>query len=181
MRHPILFLAFLLSVLGGFSQHDNEAQAGHENPCFRGLKGLAGHWKGKYQWSNNPLAKGIMNAEYSLTGNGTAVVEDLSEDGRKMMTSVYHMDGSGVRMTHFCAAGNQPRLLADSANSNTLSIEFRMLDITNLSSPDAGHVYGLKMDFISGNRLNLTYKFISKGVKSEELIELTRQDSLTSN
>jgi len=45
------------------------------------------------------------------------------------MTNVYHMDGPTLVMTHYCAAGNQPRLRAASGTSGT--IDFKTDSVTN--------------------------------------------------
>jgi len=54
-----------------------------------------------------------MSASYYITGNNSAVVENLTTGGTPNMTSVYHLDGADLRMTHYCGAGNQPRLKAE--------------------------------------------------------------------
>ena len=50
-----------------------------------------------------------MNATYYVTGNSSAVVENLINESTPVMTSVYHLDGRDLRMTHFCGAQNQPK------------------------------------------------------------------------
>jgi len=52
------------------------------------------------------------------------------------MTSAYHLDKEDLRMTHYCAAGNQPRLKAGSIDLSKNLFRFDFVDITNLASPD---------------------------------------------
>jgi hypothetical protein len=68
------------------------------NAAFDKLRGLSGDWEGTVAWSGQPPEK--VGAHYYTTGNGSAVVENLTND----MTSVYYLDGTDLRMTHFCAA-----------------------------------------------------------------------------
>ncbi len=89
----------------------SQAQDGRGATAFGQLKSLAGDWEGTYEWTGTG-AGGSMTATYSLSGNGSAVVETLTMGGVPGMTSVYHLDGADLRMTHFCAAQNQPRLKA---------------------------------------------------------------------
>src|SRR5215469_7558816 len=96
------------------------------------LKTLVGNWEGTFEWTGARTAAGPMNASYFVTGNGSAVVENLIVENAPMMTSVYHLDGSDLRMTHFCAAQNQPRLKASRIDLAKGIIEFGFVDITNL-------------------------------------------------
>ena len=89
-----------------------------------------------------------------------------------IMTSVYHMDGDVLRMTHYCAAGNQPRLRATSADGDVVS--FELVDITNLAGPEAGHVNKSELYFKDENHITVRFTFVGHGSESYELIELRR-------
>jgi hypothetical protein len=56
------------------------------------------------------------------------------------MISMFHLDGPNrLIITHYCTAGNQPRMLATSSpDGKTFTFEF--LDATNLAAPDSGHM-----------------------------------------
>jgi hypothetical protein len=123
-------------------------------------------------WENR---KGPMNARYYLTGNGTAVVEDLILDGNANMTTVYHLDGADLRATHYCAAGNQPRLEATSTDSDNKVVKFHMVDITNLPNPQAGHVRDLELRLTSASQITILFIFVGSGEESVERIELARK------
>ena len=116
-----------------------------------------------------------MNAKYYLTGNGTAVVEDLIVDGNANMTTVYHLDGSDLRATHYCAAGNQPRLKATSTDNDNKVVKFHMVDITNLATPEAGHVRDLELRLTSASQITILFTFVGAGKESVERIELARK------
>ena len=73
------------------------------------LTELVGEWEGESHIEGSEPRVLPARARYHLTGDGTAVVESLDLGGHTM-TSVYHEDGGTLRMTHFCAANNQPRL-----------------------------------------------------------------------
>jgi hypothetical protein len=99
------------------------------------------------------------------------VVEDLSNG----MTSVDHLDGTDLRMTHFCPAHNQPRLKATAFGSDNSGITFSFVDITNLSSPKAGHVEGLDIKFPAADHITLPFHFVSDGKARDELLDLKRK------
>ena len=138
------------------------------------IKALIGNWSGTFQWTGGRKDSGSMNASYSVTGNGSAVVENLMNESTPVMTSVYHLDGPDLRMTHFCGAQNQPRLRARRIDLEHGAIDFEFVDSTNLRSPDAPHVHGLEIRLIDTNHLTLTFLFQSGSVESREEINLKR-------
>ena len=76
--------------------------------AYQRLKTLVGEWRGSVEWTGARTGSGVMSARYYLTGNGTAIVENLETDGTVAMTSVYHLDGGELRLTHYCGAGPAP-------------------------------------------------------------------------
>jgi hypothetical protein len=90
------------------------------------------------------------------------------------MTSVYHLDGSDLRLTHFCAAGNQPRLKATEIDGALGTARFSFLDATNLQANPA-HVEAVELRFVSADRLVVRFTFGGGGgARSVEHIELAR-------
>jgi hypothetical protein len=151
--------------------------AAEENVAAKALQqlsGLAGDWEGTFEWTGGRTATGSMNATYYTTGNGSAVVENLISEGAPVMTSVYHLDGTDLRITHFCGAQNQPRLKAEKIELEQGTIDFGFVDITNLRSPDAPHVHGLELRLIDPNHLTVTFLFQSGAKESRERIVLKR-------
>ncbi|MGH8093858.1 MAG: hypothetical protein ACREIF_10335 [Chthoniobacterales bacterium] len=167
----IVLLAALLCA-GGLKAEPAEDNSGAT--AFARLRALAGEWVGTFAWSGARTSTGAMNATYYLTGNGSAVVENLVMAGVPVMTSVYHMDGTDLRMTHYCAAGNQPRLKAEHIDNAGGSVDFGFIDATNMPSPDAPHVHGVELQFLDPDHLTLTFLFQSGGRESRERIELRR-------
>jgi hypothetical protein len=92
------------------------------------------------------------------------------------MTSVYHLDGTDLRLTHFCAAQNQPRLKAKRIDLDHGLIDFDFVDITNLRGPDAPHVHGLEIRFIDSDHITVTFLFQGGGKESREQVSLQRVD-----
>jgi hypothetical protein len=169
VRLPI-FLSISLLYLGGTCAASEDTGAA----ALETLRGLAGDWEGSFQWSGSRGASGKMNASYYSTANGSAVVENLIMDGVPMMTSVYHLDVSDLRMTHYCAAQNQPRFKASRINIAGGVVDFSVVDITNLPRPEAGHVAEVELRFLAGDHIRITFRFDAGGKTSREQIDLTR-------
>jgi hypothetical protein len=150
------------------------AQEGAGAAALAQLRGLAGQWEGSFEWTGARTATGKINATYSESGNGSAVLETLTVDGLPSMTTVYHLDGADLRMTHFCAAQNQPRLKARQIDLTKGILDFEFVDATNLRSPDAPHVYGLEMRLLNADHITLTFLFEGGGKRSQEFIDLKR-------
>src|SRR5690349_4484997 len=98
--------------------------------AFAKLKSLAGEWEGNTD-------KGKVRLSYEVISGGNAVAE--RETGAQMpeMLTVYHLDGNRLLLTHYCAAGNQPRMEATAFDPQTGELRFKFLDATNLASPGA--------------------------------------------
>ncbi|HZE88791.1 MAG TPA: hypothetical protein VE404_04540 [Verrucomicrobiae bacterium] len=170
MRKSVLTSAALTFALVTAARADAPASA----EAFTRLRALAGDWEGTSEWSGGRTGSGRMNARYYLTGNGTALVEDLTVSGEPIMTSVYHQDGEDLRVTHYCAAGNQPRLKAKTIDLAHGAISFTLVDVTNLRSPDAGHVEALDLRLVDGDHVNVVFTFVGGDKRSVETITLKR-------
>ena len=182
-RAGLLILWFVLAQIGQAAYTREEgvsamgtsgAQEGGSAAALAQLRGLAGEWEGSFQGTGARTATGRISATYSETGNGSAVVENLAVDGVPSMMSVYHLDSGDLRMTHYCAAQNQPRLKARQIDIAKGILDFEFLDATNLSSPDAPHVYGLEMRLLNADHITLAFLFEGGGKTSREFIDLKR-------
>jgi hypothetical protein len=182
-RAGFLILAFVLAQIGQAANTSDEgkramgtseAQEGGSAAALAQLRGLAGQWEGSFEWTGARTATGRISATYSETGNGSAVVENLAVDGVPSMTSVYHLDSGDLRMTHYCAAQNQPRLKARQIDIAKGILDFEFLDATNLRTPDAPHVYGLEMRLLNADHITLAFLFEGGGKASKEFIDLKR-------
>ena len=90
---------------------------------------------------------------FKLTGGGSALVETQMPGAAHEMVSVYHLDGDDLRMTHYCAAGNQPRFKLDRARSRPDHLIFVFDGGTNLDPAKDMHIHGLEMTFHGDGRV----------------------------
>ena len=130
--------------------------------AFNRLKRLVG------TWDEAEYGRVI---EYRLTGKGSALIEEFVGD--PPMTSVYHLDGDDLRMTHYCNAGNQPRMMAALYESDTLKFDF--VDVTNLSAPNAYHTRTLDIAFQDVDHVVLNFVGLKDGTEIATTHTLTRR------
>jgi hypothetical protein len=171
MRLIGLAVATLRTAAPGIAETPSRSPA---SAALEKLRGLAGEWSGTYEWSGAQIGGGTLTVQYSLTARGSAVTETLIQGGEPTMTSVYHLDGADLRMTHYCGAQNQPRLKSSRIDPARGEIDFAFVDVTNLASPAAGHVHGAHIRMPDPDHLTIVFDFLAGEKKSTERIALTR-------
>lgn len=132
------------------------------------FKALAGEWEG--QTTEGEQVK----VSYQVFSNGSAVVETLSPQAEPAMVTVYHMDGSDLRLTHYCTAQNQPRLKAAGVTSDARVVSFSFVDATNLARPTAGHMHNLEVTFTDDDHITQKWTWMQDGAKTDNVFTLTR-------
>ncbi len=88
---------------------------------FAKLKSLVGTWEGE---ASHGSAKFKTKVIYKLTGGGSSLVETQFPGEPHEMTTVYHLDGDDLVLTHYCAAGNQPSLKWKGGDDSKFSFDF---------------------------------------------------------
>ena len=83
------------------------------------------------------------------------------------------MDNKRVMATHYCGAGNQPRMQA-SASPDGKTITFNFVDATNLASPDAGHMHRVVITIPDANHHTEDWTFADHGKEMKEHFDLAR-------
>jgi hypothetical protein len=130
------------------------------------IKALAGTWQGK-----GPDGKPV-TVSYEVISGGSAVLERLESEGHPTMVTAYHADGDRLLMTHYCSAGNQPRMSAGSGEGK--AIEFSFLDATNLKSPSDGHMHGLRLTPEDDTHLTQEWTWRAEGKDTPHVFRLER-------
>ena len=145
---------------------------------FERIKALAGDWVGTYKWTGGRDGGGTIRITYTVTGAGSAVIETFTQNGIQSMSTVYHLDGADLRMTHYCGARNQPRLRANRLDEATGAIDFAFVDITNMGPDNEAHVAGMRLRLGNPSQLVLEFDFDGPtGLAGLEHIVVTRGTS----
>jgi hypothetical protein len=133
---------------------------------FEELKALDGTWEGK-SLNGQPL-----EVAYRVTSNGSALMSEIK--GKEDMISMFNLDGDRVLLTHYCAVGNQPRMVA-SASPDGKTFTFEFVDATNLPTPDAAHMIRMVLAMPDANHHTEEWTFSDHGKEHKEVFDLRRK------
>jgi hypothetical protein len=181
---------FVVSVLAaaqiGEAKDDTPAKAGVDaKSAFAKIKTLKGKWKsvisdehqGSADKKHDDAHTGDSSVTYKLTGAGSALVETQFPDAPHEMVSVYHLDGDDLRMTHYCAAGNQPHVKLDKAHSTPDDFLFVFDGGTNLDPKKDMHIHGLRITFHKDGKVTSAWEGYAEGKKAgTTTFVMTRSD-----
>lgn len=157
----ILIAAIALAAASAFAQ--TPAQK-----AFDSIKTLPGTWEGK-GFDGQPL-----QVTFKVTAGGSAVMSEILVP-KEDMISMIHMDGADrLLLTHYCAAGNQPRMQA-SVSPDGKTITFNYMDSTNLASADAGHMQRMVLTILDDNHHIEEWTFIDHGKERKAVFDLRRK------
>jgi hypothetical protein len=141
------------------------AASANAQESFDKLKLLSGSWEGRNS-QGEPLT-----VAYHLTAGGSALMSEIH--GHDDMISTFHMDGDRLLMTHYCGAGNQPRMQAK-ASPDGKTFAFDFIDGTNLGASKMGHMYRAVFTIVSADRHTEEWDFIQNGQVMKEMFDLQR-------
>ncbi len=161
--------ALQITVLAAFGVHAQQAvtaptadtkpvAAADAKRVFERIKALAGRWEGY-------STKGWENREVvSVIGRGSAVMmaSSFKDEPMEGMATLIHMDGERLVLTHYCEAGNQPRLVLSSVEGDGRQATFTFLDGTNLVARP-GYMAGAVFQFNEDGSYMSRWSWHSKG------------------
>jgi hypothetical protein len=151
-------ILFVLAATVAVAQSDAKA-------TFERLKSLNGIWEGKT--SNGAPFK----ITFRTISGGSAVLSEIT--GEENMVTMFHVDNDRVLATHYCAAGNQPRMQA-SMSPDGKTITFSFVDATNMATPKAGHMDHLVITIPDADHHSEEWTFLQDGKEMKEQFTMTR-------
>jgi catechol 2,3-dioxygenase-like lactoylglutathione lyase family enzyme len=133
--------------------------------AFERLCALAGSWEGRSS------AGWTARSEIEVIARGSAVLERTNFEAHpgETMLTFFHRDGEALVLTHYCVAGNQPRLVASEIDGGRFHFTFR--DATNLATRDVGHMDEAFFDLGDGETFSSKWSF-SQGGKTSWMEEI---------
>jgi hypothetical protein len=167
MKSPRYLLALVLLALSlstvAFAQSD--APKSDAQKSFDQLKTLAGSWEGIVK--TEPPAPDIdgkhAQAILRVTSMGNAIMHEMKGEGRAddPITMLY-MDNGRLTLTHYCDAGNRPRMVAK-ASPDGKTVEFDFVDVAG--GTEYGHMHHAVFTLIDANHHTEDWTFMVPGDK----------------
>jgi hypothetical protein len=151
--------------------------------AFERIKKLSGTWQSKSTkgWEERQefrlIAKGTAVATQSMPMPSADASKDVTAPNAPMLT-VFHMDGDHLLLTHYCEAGNQPRMIAAAVEDGGRTVRFAFLDATNMASRTTGHMHAVTITFLDHNHFNEQWSWYENG--REQWMETVHNERMPS-
>jgi len=177
MRFLRFALCLVLLSLTTVASAQSEAQK-----SFDKMKTLAGVWEGPV--TIDPPDPDMstdkpMHVSIRVTSRGNAIVHEMQEAGTPEdptkydhPVTMFYADGDRVILTHYCDAGNRPRM-SGKLLPDGKKVEFEFLDLSG--GNEYGHMYHAVFTFIDANRHIEDWTYMMPGDKPMHAhLDLTR-------
>jgi hypothetical protein len=162
----LLSVVVLLSLSAvAFAQSDAQKS-------FDKLKTLGGTWEGRV--TLNPPQPDmsdatLMQLSLRVTSRGNALVHEMKEAGKPDDPKHYdhpvtmlYLDGDRLLLTHYCDAGNRPRMAARTSPDGK-TVEFDFVDVAG--STEYGHMHHAVFTFVDANHHTEDWTYMTPGDK----------------
>jgi hypothetical protein len=140
---------------------------------FDNLKALAGTWEGRV--TTDPSMPGmdkpnaLMQITMRVTSRGNALVHEIKEAGTPddpmkydHPVTIFYLDSDRLLLTHYCDAGNRPRMTARSSPDGK-TVEFDFLDLSG--GTQFGHMHHAVFTFIDADHHTEDWTYMMPGDK----------------
>jgi hypothetical protein len=138
-----MFPVVLMSLVTvAFAQSDAQKS-------FDQLKTLAGSWEGVVAGTGSEVDGRAAHLTLRVTSMGNALMHEMKIEGRQddPITMLY-LDSDRVLLTHYCDAGNRPRM-AGKSSPDGKTVDFEFLDVAG--STQYGHMHHAAFTVVDAN------------------------------
>jgi hypothetical protein len=163
---PILVILAALSLLS-FTSAETDAEK-----SFDQMKTLAGAWQGTV--TVDPAQQDIKQGDgvqvsLRVTSRGNAMVHEMKgagtpDDPTKYdhPVTMFYLDNGQLLLTHYCDAGNRPRMVAKSS-ADGKTVDFTFLDVAG--STQYGHMQHATFTIVDANHHIEDWTYLMPGDK----------------
>jgi hypothetical protein len=147
----VMSLSLSTLAVAQMDEPKSDAQPSDAQKSFNKLKTLAGSWEGTVttQPPSPEIDNKLIHASLRVTSMGNAIMHEMTGAGRPddPITMLY-LDGQRLLLTHYCDAGNRPRMVArTSPDGQTVTFDF--LDV--VGSTQYGNMHDAAFTSIDAN------------------------------
>jgi len=167
MKSLRLLLPVVLISLSTMAFAQSDAQK-----SFTQLKSLVGAWEGPVK-VDPPMAEMTpdkpLHVSMRVTSRGNALIHEMQEAGTPEDPTKYdhpvttfYLDSDRLLLTHYCDAGNRPRMVAKSS-ADGKRVEFDFLDVAG--DLQYGHMQHAVFTIVDANHHTEDWTFLMPGDK----------------
>jgi hypothetical protein len=158
MRILLLTTLFLAScsTLGSRSQTITGEAARSQ---FARLSALEGKWYATDGSQDGPVLI------YETVAAGHAVIETDFPGTPHQMVTMYYLEGETLKLVHYCAVGNRPRMVARPKDG--VDLYFELEGDGGLASPNEMHMHSAAFHFEGPNNMSQSWALFEGGVQTE--------------
>ena len=169
----VVLLSLSTAVFAQSDAHKSAAPVPSDaQKSFTLLKTLAGTWQGAV--TTDPAQHEMGDGTFTqvslrVTSRGNAIVHEMHEPGVPDDPARYdhpvtmlYLDGDRLTLTHYCDAGNRPRMAARTSPDGK-TVEFDFLDVAG--STQYGHMHHAVFTIIDANRHTEDWTYMMPGDK----------------
>ena len=175
VRFVLPFVLMSLPLAFAQSEAPKAADAVRPSPAqksFDALKTLAGRWQGPVKVEPPQPDMGDQTPiEVSLrvTSRGNALVHEMFDPSKADDPARYdhpltmlYVDGDRLTLTHYCDAGNRPRMVARTSPDGK-TVEFDFIDLSG--GNQYGHMYHAVFTIVDSNHHTEDWTYMMPGDK----------------
>ena len=122
---------------------------------FEKLKSLEGKWMGTLERTDGTSDKFELN--YSITSNGSAILEESDTGGIEMLTIFNHQNNE-LLLTHYCGLQNKPVSVLESKTNGTY-VFVTDSERSGLSSDKEAFVTSWKLELMPEDPNKIIYQY----------------------
>lgn len=141
----------------------------HAQQTMALLHSLDGEWELVNTSEEMPEGRAV----FAVSSAGSVVREIMVPGTPFEMTNLYHMDGDDVVCTHYCAAGNQPRMVAKAVTDvdGGKALDFEFDSVSNFVEGQDHYMGGVRLVFVDDDHFTQEWtSFNAKGEVAGELV-----------
>jgi hypothetical protein len=166
-----LSVLFVLIAATAFAADTTGAQSDAQK-SFDKLKTLAGTWEGHVTTVPPQPEMGngaVTQVSLRVASRGNSLVHEMKEAGTPddptrydHPITMFYLDGDRLILTHYCDAGNRPRMAARTSPDGK-TLEFDFLDVSG--STQSGHMQHVVFTIIDANHHTEDWTYMMPGDK----------------
>jgi hypothetical protein len=168
MRCTVNYLIALVALAPAVLPAQAKPQPTKSEAAFKQLSSLVGEWQG--------VQDGVpIQVTYSLTANGTALMENQKPGDSPPMITMFTVDGDHLIATHYCVTGNQPQMVSGVPDDLQQGVPFKLQRVTGMKTPDDWHNTGLTFKLDDQDHITQRWTYLYKGKAGATVFHYTRK------